>query len=113
MAVGLLVLMTTLIALFSITMFRRRIAVKTDPIYDQYNKFCKKLAKIGIVRSANEGPMAFAQRVASLRPDLAGMVGLISRLYINLRYKPIQYIHWRKKFAFLVKRFKPGKQQLN
>ena len=40
-----------------------------------------------------EGPLAFVQRVADRRPDLAEPVCEIGRLYATLRYGPVSYTH--------------------
>ena len=62
----------------------RRTAV--DPVVLAYQRFCAKLARAGLVRAAHEGPLAFTERVAVHRPDLATRVRLIGRLYASLRY---------------------------
>lgn len=51
-----------------------------------YARFCKRLARIGLVRAASEGPRAFARRAAQARPDLARAIGKISELYVGVRY---------------------------
>jgi hypothetical protein len=51
-----------------------------------YQKFCRKLARRGIVRKAYEGPLTFAQRVQQLRPELTGQVHSITHLYAALHY---------------------------
>ncbi|MFO1430075.1 MAG: DUF3488 and transglutaminase-like domain-containing protein [Candidatus Competibacteraceae bacterium] len=64
--------------------------VVTDPVTRAYRRFCAKLARAGLVRADHEGPLAFTERVAISRPELANRVRLIGRLYAGLRYGPRQ-----------------------
>jgi len=57
------------------------------PELRHYQHFCRKLAQIGIERSANEGPEQFASRIINRRPELAEAVEQISQLFITLRYR--------------------------
>jgi transglutaminase-like putative cysteine protease len=57
-----------------------------DPLSRVYRRFCRKLARSGLPRRQHEGPLAFTERVAAARPDLAPQVNRIGRLYAALRY---------------------------
>ena len=57
-----------------------------DIIVRMYQDFCRKLARRGLSRRPYEGPTAFAERVATQRPDVAGQVRNIAKLYSTLRY---------------------------
>ncbi len=57
-----------------------------DPAQRAWLRCCAKLARAGIERAPAEGPLAFAARVAGLRPDLAQPMGEIARLYVSARY---------------------------
>jgi len=59
-----------------------------DPVQVQYLRFCRKLARTGLVRAAHEGPLDFARRATLVRADLAPAIGDITRLYLKLRYGP-------------------------
>jgi transglutaminase-like putative cysteine protease len=61
-----------------------------DAIVRAYQAFCRKLARRGLSRRSYEGPVDFAQRVAAQRPDLAGQVHGIIKLYTALRYGAYQ-----------------------
>ncbi|NIP72936.1 MAG: DUF3488 domain-containing transglutaminase family protein [Gammaproteobacteria bacterium] len=76
---------TVLIAVFAVMSWRQRPPVP-DPVPILYQRFCDKLARIGIRRAPHEGPLDFADRASSLRPDLAGRARRITQLYIALRY---------------------------
>ncbi len=53
-----------------------------------YDRFTRRLARIGLRRGPCEGAREFAHRVATLRPDLAPEVVRISELYLRARYVP-------------------------
>lgn len=78
-----------------------------DPVQRQYQLFCRKLARHGMVREAHESASDFAQRVATARPDLAASVTLITRLYSQLRYGPIATPQQRLQLKRVVNEFKP------
>ncbi|TCS72998.1 uncharacterized protein DUF4129 [Sulfuritortus calidifontis] len=59
---------------------------KQDAAARLYARFCRKLARLGLERHGNEGPVAFARRAGAARPDLAETIGAITRLYVGLRY---------------------------
>ena len=61
-----------------------------DAIVRTYQAFCRKLARRGLSRRSYEGPVDFARRVAAQRPDLAGQVHGIIKLYTALRYGAYQ-----------------------
>ena len=67
--------------------------IRFDPPSPQtpVNKFykqvlCKELRKIGLERAPGEGPQAFCARVSRERPELAGPMAEITKLYIQLKY---------------------------
>ena len=51
-----------------------------------YAVFCARLGRAGITRDPAEGPLDFAARAQTLRPDLALRIEAITRLYVALRY---------------------------
>jgi transglutaminase-like putative cysteine protease len=57
-----------------------------DPVQRLYRRFCRKLARAGLARAPHEGPLNFAQRAITHRPDLRSPIGTITRLYLELRY---------------------------
>ncbi|MFB1488131.1 MULTISPECIES: DUF3488 and DUF4129 domain-containing transglutaminase family protein [unclassified Thiocapsa] len=57
-----------------------------DPLQAEYARFCGRLAKIGLERLPNEGPMDYAGRVVAQRPDLVPTVERFIDLYIPARY---------------------------
>ncbi|MBK8185525.1 MAG: DUF3488 domain-containing transglutaminase family protein [Candidatus Competibacteraceae bacterium] len=77
-----------------------------DPVVKAYLHFCARLARRGLARANQEGPLAFAERVAASRPDLAGSVREISRLYALLRYGPVVSTAEVRQLQALVRQFR-------
>lgn len=78
-----------------------------DPLRQTYFLFCRKLAKIGMVRKSEEGPETFAKRVIQTRPDLKQMIEEIHHLYMELQYRNvIQNKQDIKNFSEKIKRLK-------
>jgi protein-glutamine gamma-glutamyltransferase len=48
---------------------------KKRPGAEAYTLFCKRLARIGLVRPPNQGPVDFFNQIKTLRPDLAQKPG--------------------------------------
>ena len=82
LAIGVL-LVTLIYALFLL-----RTRKPADPALAQYLRFCRKLARAGLVRAPYEGAHAFASRAARKRADLASSISEITDLYEELRYGP-------------------------
>jgi protein-glutamine gamma-glutamyltransferase len=80
----LIVVMLQLVLLYAL--FQRRARRPRDVVLRLYDTFCRKLKRIGLVRSVNEGPLDFAARVHKRRPDLASMTDEITQRYVALRY---------------------------
>jgi transglutaminase-like putative cysteine protease len=66
---------------------RRGVArARPDRIARAWLRATAKLAPVAPARAANEGPIDYATRIASARPDLAPAVTEIARRYSELRY---------------------------
>jgi len=59
-----------------------------DAIDHDWTRFCQRLAAIGLPRETWEGPLDYARRVGSRRPDLSPAVTAIATDYAGLRYGP-------------------------
>ena len=53
-----------------------------------YERFCRKIARLGAQRDPWEGPSDFSMRAAQLLPDESERIRQISNAYIALRYAP-------------------------
>ncbi len=85
MALALLALLGALLLGIALWMLLRQPAPR-DPVQRAWLQFCKRLARLGLLRRAGEGPRDFARRVTTVRPALAGQVNAITGLYVELRY---------------------------
>ncbi len=87
MTVAMMVALGGFGALYASWRWRRRLA--RDPVARAWQRFCARLARRGLARGADEGPLDFAGRVVAQRPELAESVWEIARLYAVLRYGPV------------------------
>ena len=105
---GMTVAMTVFLSGFGVIYagwrWRRRLA--RDPVARAWQQFCARLARRGLARSAAEGPLDFAERVAADRPELAPPVWEIARLYAALRYGPTAPPLAVRQLQRLVRRFR-------
>jgi len=70
-----------------ITWWLRRPARHADPWMRLWQRVCRSLAKAGVPPcAASEGPLAFAERVAHARPDLASQMKRMTEMYVSGRY---------------------------
>lgn len=51
-----------------------------------YNRFCKKMAKGGLIRAVGEGARDFSVRAKTATPQKAEMIDEITTLYVKIRY---------------------------
>ncbi|HPQ39916.1 MAG TPA: DUF4129 domain-containing protein, partial [bacterium] len=83
--------------------------IPRDSVQSAYNRFCRKLARIGFPRGPAEGPADYAGRVSGARRDLAEEIQAITELYILLRYGRGGEEDTLKSFKTMVKRFRTTK----
>ena len=90
---------------------RRELAPRSkDETARAYARLCAKLAAAGIARLPYEGAEAYAQRVARLRPDLAGIVINLCRQYSFLRYAAPTTSVTLGQFQAAVRAFRPTRE---
>jgi hypothetical protein len=82
---GMFAAVGALLGILALWMVRRR-TLPVDPVLKAYRRFCDRLARIGVARRASEGPLDFAARVITLRPQLGPQVEGITAMYVALRY---------------------------
>jgi len=104
MTVAMMVALSGFGVLYAGWRWRRRLA--RDPVARAWQRFCARLARRGLARGATEGPLDFAGRVVTQRPELAESVGEIARLYAALRYGPVVPPMAVRRLQRLVQRFR-------
>jgi uncharacterized protein (DUF58 family) len=76
-----------LVGALLVTWWLRRPARHADPWRRTWQRLCQQLAKAGVPPCLpSEGPLAFAERVAIHRPDLAAQIGRLAEMYVSGRY---------------------------
>jgi len=84
----LLVISTGLVTLLvSLYIFRPAPTSSPDPYQQLYARFCHKLARAGLPRPDHQGPQDYASEAAQRFPGQQRAIGLITRLYINARFR--------------------------
>ena len=81
-----LLILTSLLLLTIGWLLSRQQPGAADPARRIYDRFCRKLAGIGIQHRAHEGPLDFAARVSLKRKALSSQVNQITSLYVQVRY---------------------------
>ncbi|NND65251.1 MAG: transglutaminase domain-containing protein, partial [Gammaproteobacteria bacterium] len=67
---------------------RRKPKGKIDPVIADYEKLCKMLARAGLERRIDEGPLTFSQRAAAAFPQHGSTLKKIFSEYARLRFYP-------------------------
>jgi len=73
------------VALITIRKIPGKRGREVDRLYHQY---CGHLGRIGLQRKPGEGPMDYLHRVAEQRPDITESLEQVTRLYMEIAYKP-------------------------
>ena len=61
---------------------------RVNPVKVLYERFCRKIARLGAQRHPWEGPSDFSMRAAQLLPHESERIRQISNTYVSLRYAP-------------------------
>ncbi|SFN34578.1 Transglutaminase-like enzyme, putative cysteine protease [Formivibrio citricus] len=90
---------------FAFVILRPRRLKLADPAARHYQRFCRKLARRGVVRMPQEGPLDFARRASNALPHLALQIDAITNEYLAIRYGGEQ--HRRESLRVQVTQFNP------
>jgi transglutaminase-like putative cysteine protease len=83
--------------------------VTSDPVLRTYQRFCERVARLGIRRQPSEGPRDFSHRIVTARPELKRQVDWITEAFILLRYgRPTDPVRDLDQLQRLVRRFPRG-----
>jgi protein-glutamine gamma-glutamyltransferase len=66
----------------------RSYITRRPPVIVAYERFCKKLVRVGLHREAHEGPMDFLARIKRDKPMLADEAHAVIQAYVAARYAP-------------------------
>jgi transglutaminase-like putative cysteine protease len=74
-----------------------RLKKTSDPALILYRRFCRKLARAGMVRAPHEGAFDFARRCIHRRPELKDRIEIITQGYTRARYgRSVNAQEWRE-----------------
>jgi transglutaminase-like putative cysteine protease len=69
--------------------FARARHARHDPVLALWTRVCRRLARAGLPRRSDEGPLAYAQRAATRWPQWSELLRKIAETYAMLRYGPM------------------------
>ena len=95
-----------LIFVITFALVLRRRAHRIDPVIEAWRVLCQKLARAGVKKDLNEGPLDFTKRAASKFPNEAKTLHEIGTQYAVLRYGPANSGPNLREFRRTVSRFK-------
>jgi transglutaminase-like putative cysteine protease len=79
----------------------------TDAPGRAWRQLERKLTRMGLPRAPHEGPLAYAERIGSLRPQLHPPLAHLARVYARLRYGASHEAAELQRFQRLVRAFRP------
>lgn len=80
------VLVTIVFTALAIFLARSAAIPRRDPARRAWDRFCARMARLGVERNNHEGPVDFGARAAKVRADLATAILQITDLYVRARY---------------------------
>jgi transglutaminase-like putative cysteine protease len=107
----LLAVSTSITILFLSWRIYRKPKITQNPEVLIYNKYLKRLQKIGFTKSPGETPLQFSQRVSLQRNDLSYAINHITRLYQNIHYGKYPTTITLNQLLHKVNVFKPLKRK--
>ena len=103
-----LLLLAAAVVLFSLALLSQPKPAR-DEIAESWNDFCLKLARIGLVRRPEQGPVDYLRLVTGRRPDLSSDVKKIVSSYVQIRYGGKKGGDAVSQLRLMIKRFSPKK----
>lgn len=86
LALGLTVALTLLLT--TLLMWALHERQRASPLQREWQRLSRKLARVGLPCEPWEGPLDYARRVSTARPEIADAVTRIAALYAQARYAP-------------------------
>lgn len=85
LAVAMVVVAAVVLGLLTLALVRG--AARRQPLERLYQRFCERFARLGLSRRPGEGPLDYARRVATARPDLSEAIEAFMVPYLPARYR--------------------------
>lgn len=105
-----LVVIAVIIVLLNLFLFRPPGKVASETA-DAWERFCRKLFRIGLPRRPEQGPADYLEYVASQRPDLARQVREIVSAYIQIQFTDQVNAEAILSLKRMIKEFSPAMHQ--
>lgn len=70
----------------ALLLLKKRKAIPLDSVSREYLTFCRLLEKLGFGRQIGEGPIHYAERIGSVRPEMYDAVRGVTDIYVDLNY---------------------------
>ncbi len=108
LALGLVTVALAFAALSLVKTLGGRVRAARDPARETYERYCRRMERIGVSRLGAEGPADYAARAARERPDLCDEIRVITGRYMDVRYggRPAALPELKRR----VSRFRPRKR---
>ncbi|WP_435100144.1 transglutaminase TgpA family protein [Arhodomonas sp. AD133] len=87
-------------------------AIARDPVQRVWQRYCRRLAAVGLEPGPSDGPHTLLARVRRDRPDLADAAAAITDLYVRLRYRSEGGTPERRALRRQVRRFRPRRRRM-
>jgi transglutaminase-like putative cysteine protease len=82
-----------------------------DPVQRCWERFGRRLARVGLPPARNEGPLHYRDRVLRARPDLRPEVDAIVEEYLRRRYQRAPSARSPSALCRQIRRFRPARQR--
>ena len=76
-----------LLALTAVFLLLKRSRQKLSAVEHEYLNFCRMLERLDLPRHIGEGPIDYANRVTTARPDLASGVNAVTDSYVKANFE--------------------------
>jgi len=76
----------SLLTIIGAIILAKRSRAVLPPVDAEYLKFCRFMERQGYPRKIGEGPLDYAVRIGSERPDLKAEVDAITAMYVQMNY---------------------------
>ncbi len=86
---------------------RARAWARPDPLTRAWHRLERKLGSRVTPRAQHEGPVAYAERIGALHPELATALRALARRYAQLRYGPVASAADLERFRRAVRLWQP------
>lgn len=104
------VMLLVALVLLSLVYGRQAPPRPADPAELQWERFCRRVARVSRERDPAEGPREYAEAIARQRPDLSAELLAIARLYLSLRYEGRGDATALERFRRAVRQFRPPRR---